>query len=341
MLNNISELRLLFALCVVVSHSIQLSGFSQYDIIREIFSTELAVQAFFILSGFLVIGSYERSSSINSFYRRRFLRIYPAYLVVVLIFLGLIIIHAFNKGVAVSSSEVIRYLFANLSLLNFLHPGIEGVFAENLYPEINGALWTIKVEVMFYAMVPIIFWLGTVSRFEVVAALMMLCGLLWRPLLGYFDANYIDMHPSLMHQLPGQLHYFAIGILLYRMTKNDSSTRLCLAVFSSGVVLALITGQAVIALQMSSLFGFIYIVSKVKQMPNPIHDIDLSYGVYLIHFPLVQLMIANNMFMEYPLLFLFLVPLVACTLAYISWTCIEKPALTYGSVTYEASNRSA
>ncbi len=57
---NLQELRLFFALSVVVAHSIGLAKYTEWDIIRKILSSEVAVQGFFILSGFLVYGSFER-----------------------------------------------------------------------------------------------------------------------------------------------------------------------------------------------------------------------------------------------------------------------------------------
>ena len=89
-LNNIDFLRLALALLVVFSHS--------FDVTQTNNSAEpflwltrnqatggtIAVDAFFILSGFLITASYQRSSSALSFLEKRVARIYPGFLVVTL-----------------------------------------------------------------------------------------------------------------------------------------------------------------------------------------------------------------------------------------------------------------
>jgi peptidoglycan/LPS O-acetylase OafA/YrhL len=145
-LRNVTELRLLFAASVMLSHAALLAAGDAHRLLRTILNSEAAVQAFFILSGYLVCGSYGRLRDPLQFYTRRVLRIYPAYLVAVLLFLALGLGQAMILGNAVAWGDLPRYLIANLTTLNFLQPTVGGVFASNLQPMINGALWSIKVE---------------------------------------------------------------------------------------------------------------------------------------------------------------------------------------------------
>lgn len=320
---NLTELRLAFALCVVIAHTIQLAGFAQFDWFRRVFSTEVAVQGFFILSGFLVLGSYQRSNGLLEFYTRRASRIFPAYVVAVLLFFALICV---QYGRVPDNSA--RYLVANLALLNFLAPGLEGTFAGNLYPEVNGALWTIKVEVMFYAVLPLLAW--AIRRWNglAVAAALMAAGILWRPLLELVGAwRGAPVHPALFHQLPGQLHFFAIGFLLWELARGVRLLR-AVAVMAFGVCLALAVGQWQLALQMGGLFTFIYLLVNAPQLGGAKGSDDISYGVYLSHFPLVQMLVgAGATQVLPPAAFVGVVASLALLYGLASWRLVEQPAL--------------
>ncbi len=77
--NNFDLLRLLFAGTVCLFHASRLSGERDLRWISAVLSSEVAVEAFFVVSGFLILMSYERSSSIYSYVSKRVRRIYPAY----------------------------------------------------------------------------------------------------------------------------------------------------------------------------------------------------------------------------------------------------------------------
>ena len=66
---------------------------------------------------------------------------------------------------------------ANLIFLNFVHPTLPGVFEGNQLSEVNGALWTLKIEVMFYAAVPLLAWaFRKLGRLPVIAAVYLRVG---------------------------------------------------------------------------------------------------------------------------------------------------------------------
>ncbi len=163
------------------------------------------------MSGYLIVASYDRSSSLSNYLKKRARRILPAYWAT-LVF-SLILGTAFSRISAVEfwkSLETWKYIFSNLSFANFLHPTLPGLFLHNPGQlTVNGALWTIKVEVMFYLLVPgIVVLCRRLGRWQVLSIIFFLSAV-------YRTACEGAGHPSLAMQLPGQLCYFAIGSLVY------------------------------------------------------------------------------------------------------------------------------
>lgn len=146
--------RALAALSVVAYH---LMSTSQAQPVAPGFNTSVVwnylrsgVHLFFVLSGFLLFLPYARAilggqplPSVRAFYRRRALRILPAYWVclVVLVLLGL---------PAYASSDGLLNVGLHALLLHNFDPatdmGIQGVF------------WTMAVEAQFYLVLPAIAW---------------------------------------------------------------------------------------------------------------------------------------------------------------------------------------
>jgi peptidoglycan/LPS O-acetylase OafA/YrhL len=88
--NNFNFLRLLLATLVILSHSPEIvDGNRNREILTQIFHTvsfgELAVDDFFILSGYLIMQSWQRDPRLFDFFKKRILRIYPGFIVASLI----------------------------------------------------------------------------------------------------------------------------------------------------------------------------------------------------------------------------------------------------------------
>ena len=66
--NNFDLLRLLLATIVAIVHTGQLSGNIHINTISQHFDSGLAVDSFFIVSGFLIFMSYESSSSVYTYF---------------------------------------------------------------------------------------------------------------------------------------------------------------------------------------------------------------------------------------------------------------------------------
>src|SRR4051795_1080255 len=84
--NKFGSLRLIFAFLVIASHSPELvDGNRSRELLTQFFSTisfgELAVDGFFLVSGYLITKSYIESSTSLYYIWKRILRIVPAFAV--------------------------------------------------------------------------------------------------------------------------------------------------------------------------------------------------------------------------------------------------------------------
>ena len=214
--NNIGALRLIFAGIVVLAHSYALSQQPALAWLGRYANSEIAVQGFFIVSGFLVVMSFEKSRSFWDYAVKRIRRIYPAY--------GLVILISACAGALISTvpaahyfgTEWGSYLVNNLLFLNFRHPDLPGVFQQNPLAAVNGALWTIKLEVAFYMLVPLLVYLLRRRARPIFMALIYLASHAYTYYFAHRALVTGNPHDvEFARQLPGQLCYFMTGTALY------------------------------------------------------------------------------------------------------------------------------
>ena len=336
--NNFDLLRLLFAGVVCLVHAYELSGFHQLSAIASMLSSAIAVKAFFVVSGFLIFMSYERSASLGSYASKRIRRIYPAYFVViVLCAFGLLIVSS-KIPVDFFSTSWIRYLVANLAFLNFIQPTLPGVFEANKLAAVNGALWTLKIEVMFYLTVPLIVLMF--RRFSHFPVLVFLYGasVTYSWLMSMLaERSGSGLYIELGRQLPGQLSYFIAGAFFYYFLHIFERKA---AYFISFAIALLLAGKF-IPLAVFDPFILATIVTFLALVPylgNFGKYGDFSYGVYILHFPIIQILLHTTWFSNEEA-WLFLVCVIVITLGFgiLMWHLVEKQFL-YRNSHYIASS---
>lgn len=154
-------LRALAALSVLAYHATATAGaktiIAGHDLTWTYFYTESGVDLFFVLSGFLLFMPYARdilggraAPAAGEFYRRRALRILPAYYVC----LGALTLTQLS---VYTTPMGVQNILAHLFLLHDIFPPFNRT--------ISGPFWTLAVEWQFYLMLPLIAWvIGRVSR---------------------------------------------------------------------------------------------------------------------------------------------------------------------------------
>ena len=313
--NNFDIVRLVLAFVVVFVHCYDLSGHQPLlRLIPHLLNAHVAVQGFFAISGFLIFASYERCASLSEYYANRAWRILPGYWMATIFCLGI----AFSMG----HFHVWKFLLGNLTFANFIQPGIPGVFDSNPGSDaMNGALWTIKIEVMFYIAVPMIVWLCRRMQRDAVLWTLFAASVAFRVIFQDYEKWTV--------QLPGQLSYFMIGAIIYYhldfFQKQGKWMMLAAAVCYG---LHSYTGwfwprpAAIAALTLGASL-------LLPQIKGPTRWGDFSYGTYILHWPIVQITVSFGLFNVHPLGALILTVTIIAIAAVFSWFVVEKPSLAH------------
>lgn len=154
--NNFNLIRLVAAVAVIYGHTFAITGHGPIDIFLQYvgfkFIGGVAVDVFFIISGFFITSSFLNSKNIKYFCISRVLRIYPA--LIVCIFLTVFILGPIftNDNNYFTNVGTWRYLMVNASGIDTLYD-LPGVFDKLVIKGVNGSLWSIAVEIKSYIII--------------------------------------------------------------------------------------------------------------------------------------------------------------------------------------------
>lgn len=126
------------------------------------------VDLFFVMSGYLIYGALIRKeASYLKFIRRRIHRIYPVFLAVFLLYLGLSAAFPAQNKIHGPFSSKVFYVGENLLLL----PGVFNI------PPIITVAWSLSYEFLFYLALPVVVWVCRMRRWTSGSRLMVFLGL--------------------------------------------------------------------------------------------------------------------------------------------------------------------
>ena len=156
--NNFGALRLLLAMLVIVSHSPELvDGNRSREILARVVGSfslgEVAVDGFFLVSGYLITKSWVQSRGIASYLSKRVFRIVPAYLVA---FLLCVLVVAPLAGAVESPASPPTALRLVSEMIWLSPPHLAGAFAGLHNPLLDGSMWTIAYEFRCYLAVIVV-----------------------------------------------------------------------------------------------------------------------------------------------------------------------------------------
>lgn len=333
-MNNFNLIRLLAALQVMVVHSIDHFGLSGPWL--QAFKAIPGVPTFFLISGYLIGASYQRTgpARMGQFFKNRFLRIYPGLWACVLVATAAMAATGYLGGKDVSASHFGVWIAGQASVVQFYNPGFMRQFGTGV---LNGALWTIAVELQFYVLVPVMFYLikNRGSLFWMLFVVSLGFNLLLRLdpdnhtmgrkllsvsflpwvymfMLGFLAAYYplVVARIKAVPYVVWMASYMASMCLIGTFKENGSNAIHPLAVIILGAMI-LKFGTARIALP--------------KSWERVLQQHDFSYGLYLYHMPAINILLYASLFSA-GVNFAFAVS-ASLTAAVISWFIVEQPAL--------------
>lgn len=323
--NLFDLLRLTLALLVVVDHGTVMRTGGHHTWGRSAIG-DFAVDGFFILSGLLITRSY---LSLRSFWRftwHRLLRIMPGFLVC-LVVTALVVapLAALLTGrpvVSVFSEDpsAVRYVWGNAGLLITQYE-IAGLFPDNPNPTVvNGALWTLVFEAACYALVGALGALALLRRAR--WSVPLLAVLVWGLTLAQEAGVEVVVGDDTLRLLLA----FLVGATLW-LYADRVPMRWWLAVAAALVLLV-----SIATLENYRLLGIVpaaYLLIWVGTcLPWSLSlRQDLSYGVYIYHWPVLQLMAATALVTMPVPVFLLVGGAITGAVAFVSWHLVEHPAL--------------
>ena len=327
--NNLDVIRFFLAASVIFGHSFQIlfppDRQLEVDPTRhftkgQMYIGDFAVDMFFVISGYLILMSWERHPKAFDFVKNRFLRIFPGYLVAFL--LSVLVFGAFGAN-SISDYFHSAAAFGTLHWLRevcLIHPplALDTFLSSNLPTNINAPMWTLIHECECYIGLLLLGVLG-VYRWRAVIPTIVLFGF-----VQYMRAPVWESH----YRLPLA---FLVGMLFYQERQLIQLKMVPALLLPILWVVAIQYGYALPLSALMCGYSFLYLGLVAK--PIKWLKADFSYGIYLYGFPVQQLVAKWNMAWIQPWQLTSISAPLAICFAAMSWYLVESRFLKFKAKT--------
>ncbi|WP_417481005.1 acyltransferase family protein [Maricaulis sp.] len=329
--NTFTAMRIAFAIVVVYAHAVLIPmGLPYHGVWPEFVdaTVQLALDGFFILSGYMITASLLNRPDMTSFTLSRVLRIFPGLIAAVLL-MWLVVGPLFTElslSEYWSNSQTLQFPLMVISQADPL-AGLPEVFnASPIGGTMNGALWTIRYELLAYLGVGLLAAVGLYRSRTVI--------LIWAGLAVSFGALYqIFGYSGIGEGTIGSMARFGpafmIGAGFYAardqipLSAGYVGLALLAAIASQGTAL----GPVMLQIALAWLYlwvGFLDVPGRIGKALREVEDV--SYGVYILHWPLGMMAFALMPGIGANALFA-IMTVSAVAAGWVLRVTVEKPAL--------------
>ncbi|MCS0632469.1 acyltransferase [Telluria mixta] len=320
--NNFNLIRLILALLVLLSHAFELiDGDRRRELLTQMFGSmsfgELAVDGFFLLSGYLIMQSWSAQPQAWPFLRKRLLRIYPGFLVATLVCAFIVGPLAAEPATYFDALDI-QALVVHMLFLQ--KPAVPDVFAGLHHEGINNSMWSISAEFLCYLSVLVLGVSGSLRNRRKWFALTMLIltvGVAARMV----NLTIPGMRLAMLFLCGGTYYLYRDKIRMDGRVALGAVVIVLLCMFSwrlSELAVTTVGGYALL-----------YVASKRSALLSQFNRLpDVSYGAYLYGWPIQKLLIWYVPTISPWSLFV-LSTLCALLAGAVSWCVIEEPALRF------------
>lgn len=337
---QLTFLRFIAAFVLVVYHyGIHVYPFSHSAV--EVFfqNGNVLVSFFFVLSGFVLVLGYWNQDEVSwlSFMKRRFARIYPIYLLALILMIGYYVAYSvFGNGEGVVISELI----ANTLMIQAWVPSYALT--------VNYVGWSLSVELFFYLLFPFVLKLFkrmSIRRMAIVVLMFWVLSqfVFWSLLKSDFYIDYPSVEHNFTFYFPViHLNEFLVGMLsaVVFLQLKGKSRSMDLAVVLTGIGLI---GLVVMNKLLSPLgglyalpFGFFFVmvalndgfISKLMSKKPFVILGGMSYSVYLLQVPVFEwldVLFKRGDVQLNSTVFFFTAFIVLLLVSYLSYKYVELP----------------
>jgi len=342
--NNFDLIRLIAAGEVAVRHSYvhlvseELPAWLEYPL-----SLIPGVPIFFFLSGYLISRAWERSPSASDYFRNRALRLFPALWACIALSLVILVASGYLASAQWSPATLAAWIACQGTVLQFWNPQFLRDFGTGV---VNGSLWSISVEIQFYVATAVAYTVLrrlTPLRLTIVLAVLAIAFSLFNVFGGAIEAQLAALPRGELLQKAYKvtlLPWFFM-FLVGAVAQRTSAVLVPLLLQHRWAVVAMYVGALLldfhawglpagneIPAYLVPLMGCM-VLSVAYWRPGIAERLlrrnDISYGVYIHHMPLVNLL--SYLGATGPIFSFWIALAGTAVLAALSWRFVERPFL--------------
>jgi peptidoglycan/LPS O-acetylase OafA/YrhL len=232
----------------------------------------------------------------------------------------------FLIGYKQSVGDIFRYFSWNLILLNFMQPCVGNIFDSNVLCAVNGSLWTLKLEVSYYVFVGVSVFVFRPYAYRLVVVFSVISFILESFLYLTPTSTYSEL---LHNQIPFKFYYFGLGVIMFKYMRFITTRHFVLA-FSVGFFGWFIFNIDFLFLPLF-VVSFVFLVAFKIPIFNFSTFGNISYGLYIYHFPLIQLFVYNDWLTGDFYTDFGMISFLLFSLSHFSWVFIERKSIRFGN----------